>query len=104
MSEEEIDKQFREIADAFIDLANTRAEGIPAETVGMAMLYAVSRFNAYVVAAHAGSAQKYAEDQQPAKKYFLETYQKMLEENLEDYKKIFDTDLKYAHLMSKNKT
>ncbi|HEY5734869.1 MAG TPA: DUF3144 domain-containing protein [Gammaproteobacteria bacterium] len=99
MTEDETDKQFREIADAFIDLANSKKEQTHAENIGMAMLYAVSRFNAYVVAMHADNLEKYEADAPQAKAYFLQQYESMLEENIADYKKIYQPPLKYAHLM-----
>lgn len=102
LTDEEIDRQFRAVADAFIDLANEQAEKTHAENVGMAMLYAVSRFNAYVVTMHADNLEKYENDLPDAKKYFLEQYADMLDENLEDYKKSFEPALKYANLMKKN--
>ena len=102
MSEQDIDIQFRAIADSFIDLANQAAKNAHVENVGMAMLYAVSRFNAYVVASHADNLEKYESDVQPAMNFFMEKYQEMLQENFDDYKKVYDSVLKYPHLM-KNK-
>lgn len=103
MTEDETDRQFREIADAFIDLANKQAEQAPAENVGMAMLYAASRFNAYVVALHADDLEKYEKDVPEAENYFKQQYGNMLQENIEDYKKVYQPQLKYEHLMKKEK-
>lgn len=43
LSEEEIDQQFREVADKFIDLANGQAERVNRENVSLALLYAAAR-------------------------------------------------------------
>lgn len=102
MTEDETDQQFREFADGFIDLANKQAEQAPAENVGMALLYAASRFNAYVVALHADNLEQYEKDMPEAADYFKEQYANMLQENIEDYKKVYQPQLKYEHLMNKD--
>lgn len=89
MSDEETDRQFRRMADAFIDQANAFIDDAPKENVGMALLYAASRFNAFVVASHAPSIHKYDEDREKATQFFSSEYVRMLEENLDDYKRIY---------------
>ena len=102
MSEEdEFNQEFNKIADAFIDLANNQTEDAPAENVSMALLYAASRFNAYVVASNAGNLEQYESDMQSAGVFFQEKYQEMLQENLEDYKKIYEPPPKYPNLIIK---
>ena len=102
MTEDEIEQQFREFADSFIDLANKHAEQTHAENVGMSLLYAASRFNAYVVAMHADNLEQYEQDMPDAVKYFKEQYASMLEENIQDYKKVYQPKLKYEHLMKED--
>jgi hypothetical protein len=99
MSDEEFDQKFKKIADAFIDLANQQAKESNAENVGMAILYAASRFNAYVVASNAEDLEKYETDMKAATEFFQGKYQEMLQENLDDYKKVYQPSLKYSHLM-----
>jgi len=53
ISEEEVDALYRNMIDAFIDHANELAEQNSPENVGMALLFAASRFNAFVVSQHA---------------------------------------------------
>ena len=53
LSDEEVNLQFREIADAFIDLANDQSNRFNRENVSLALLYAAARFNAFIVAGHA---------------------------------------------------
>jgi hypothetical protein len=99
MSDEDFNVQFRAIADTFIEVANQHAEKVPVENVGMAMLYAASRFNAFVVSSKCEDLEKYEGDLPKAIDFFLDNYKTMLEENLEDYKRTYDPDFKYAHLM-----
>ena len=89
ISDEELDRRYREIVDAFIDQANELSGHNSIENVGMAMLYAASRFNAYVVSQHADSLEKFEKDMPKAKSYFGGQYMEMLNENLEDYKEVY---------------
>ncbi len=84
--------------DEFIDQANALAETQSAENVGLALLYAASRFNAYVVSRHADTLEDFERDVQRARKFFTGQYAEMLDENLEDYKQLYS---KYAHLTRK---
>ena len=98
ISEEEINAQFRKIADAFIDLANDKSNDFNRENVSLAMLYAAARFNAYIVTAHAANVEDFDRDRQAAFDFFIDEYRRMLEENLNQYREVFG-QLKYAHLM-----
>ena len=51
LSDEEVPLQFREITNAFIDLANDQSNRFNRENVSLALLYAAARFNAFIVAA-----------------------------------------------------
>ena len=87
--DEELDARFREIVDSFIDQANDLAGHNSIENVGMALLYAAARFNAYVVSQHADSEQDYLADLPRAREFFLKQYREMLEENLDDYQRVY---------------
>ncbi len=95
LDDEELDARYREIIDAFIDQANELAGHNSIENVGMAMLYAASRFNAFVVSEHASSEEAYSADVPKAREFFRSQYQQMLDENLADYQQVFQ---KYGHL------
>ena len=90
ISDDEVDVIYRQMIDSFIDRANELAEKNSPENVGMALLFAASRFNAFVVSQHAETRQDYETDMEKARQFFLSQYQEMLGENLEDYKKVFD--------------
>ena len=70
LSDEKVNLQFREIADAFIDLANDQSNHFNRENVSLALLYAAARFNAFIVAGHADDATAYDRDRNSAFDYF----------------------------------
>ena len=96
LSDEELDEIYRSMVDSFIDQANELAETNSAENVGMAILYAASRFNAHVVSQHSETPESYANELPRAREFFCNQYQTMLDENLEDYKSVYS---KYANFM-----
>ena len=98
LNDEELDEIYRRMVDMFIDRANEFAESESQENVGMALLYAASRFNAFVVSQHANTLEDYERDLPKARDFFREQYRQMLDENLEDYKQVYT---KYAHLTKK---
>ena len=98
ISDEELDEIYRRTVDLFIDQANELAESNSRENVGLALLYAASRFNAYVVSQHAATLEDYEKDMPRARQFFQGQYAQMLDENLEDYKQVYT---KYAHLLKK---
>ena len=89
IDQEEVDARYREMIDSFIDSANELAELNSPENVGMALLFAASRFNAFVVSQHAENIDDYEKDLKKAQDFFMSQYQEMLNENLEDYKSVY---------------
>lgn len=89
ISDEEIDVVYRQMIDSFIDRANELADQNGPENTGMALLFAASRFNAFVVSQHAQTEEAFEADLPRAREFFRGQYEKMLEENLEDYRKIY---------------
>lgn len=88
--DEATEREFRRVADTFIDRANEHLNTVPKENVGMSLLFAAARFNAFVVATHSKSAEKYEADRAKAVEFFTEQYLRMLEENLDDYRRIYE--------------
>lgn len=86
ISDDELDEIYRRMVDLFIDSANEMAETNSPENVGMALLYAASRYNAHVVSSHAQTLEDYERDIPKAREFFQAQYEQMLDENLEDYK------------------
>jgi len=89
IDQEEVDARYREMIDSFIDSSNELAELDSPENVGMALLFAASRFNAFVVSQHAENIDDYEKDLKKAQDFFMSQYQEMLNENLEDYKSVY---------------
>lgn len=102
MSNEDIDNEFRRMADTFIDLANKHADTINPENVSMALLFAASRYNAFIVASHSENEQQFEAERERAHEFFSTEYARMFNENFDDYKKVFDESAKYEHLVKKH--
>ena len=96
MSDDELDEHFRQLVDAFIDRANELVESSNPENVGLALLHAASRYNAFVVSTHAPTLADYNKDFFKAREYFLAQYESMLDENLNDYKKVYESGKKLS--------
>jgi hypothetical protein len=88
--QDEIDREFRMVVDRFIALANEQMDSVKREHVSLALLYAAARFNAFIVSTHAPSREKFKADRAAAFKFFTDEYHRMLEENLDDYERIYD--------------
>jgi hypothetical protein len=90
MSNTDKDKEFYEMADAFIALANKRSKNINQGKVSATFLYAAARFNIFLVASGADSANEFASKKENVFDYFMTEYKKMLEEHFADYKENFE--------------
>jgi hypothetical protein len=99
IDDDEIDAQYRQMVDSFIDRANELVEENSMENVGMALLFAASRFNAYVVSQHAETGEAFQADLPKAREFFKNQYREMLDENLEDYQQIYN---KYSKFVKKH--
>ena len=99
LSDEDVDVIYRQMIDSFIDRANELADlNNSPENVGMALLFAASRFNAFVVSQHAETIEDYEKDLEKAREFFLSQYRDMLSENLEDYKNTYSKYHKFTKL------
>jgi len=90
MSNTDKDKEFYEMADAFITLANKQSENAEPGKVSATFLYAAARFNTFIIASGSDSANEFATSKENLIAYFMAEYQKMLEEHFADYKENFD--------------
>jgi hypothetical protein len=90
MSNTDKDKEFYEMADAFIALANKQSKNINQGKVSATFLYAAARFNIFLVASGADSANEFASKKENVFDYFMTEYKKMLEEHFADYKENFE--------------
>jgi hypothetical protein len=88
-SEKKPDKSFWDRTDQFIQLANEFCDSSPTGQVSSSILYAAARFNAFIVASSANSAEEIDKNKEAAVKYFTGQYRKMFEENLDEYSNNF---------------
>lgn len=98
------DKEFYTLADKFIDIANNECEGKEPSFVGSAMLFATARFSAFVVASQAQDKDSYEAELERATEFFNGEFDRMLKQNMEDYKTAFtqQDEARYEHLMKKD--
>ncbi len=101
MSEVDKNKQFRQFADTFIDVANDHIEKSDSSFVSSSMLYGTSRFCAFVVASGCENAEQLDANRDEAIKFYVAEFERMLSENLGEYKNAFKEPPKYEHLIKK---
>ncbi len=91
MSDKDHDQEFWQLIDKFIQFANEQgqASGVPPHVAGAALLFAASRFNAFILARNSGTAEKFAATRPEALEYFRTQFDKMQAENFTDYEKNF---------------
>lgn len=90
MSETAKDKEFYEMADAHIAVANEHAKEIHSGKVSATILYSAARFNTFLVASNSESAAELSSRKEEACEYLMAEYQKMLDEHFADYAKNFE--------------
>ena len=83
MSEDENEELWK-VVESFINLANEHTARLSPGSVSSALLYAASRFNAFIVATN---AEDLSEEKESSIAYFLGQYEKMLRDNMDDYEK-----------------
>lgn len=91
------DDNFYERADEHIHLSNDQLSKEPARgKVSASMLYATSRFNAWISACGFDSGEQMLAEREATIQYFVEQYRLMLEENLDDYIENFSSYMNRA--------
>jgi hypothetical protein len=90
MSDIPRDKQFYELADAYIALANTRMGEVKPAKVSATLLFAASRFNAFVISASAENKAQMLLEKEAAIAYFMQEYEKNLRENIDEHLARYD--------------
>lgn len=82
----DVDSKFYDRADAHIHLANEQLAQVDSRgKVSASMMYATTRFNAWVSACGFSSRDQMVSEREETLRYFCEQYRLMLEENLDDY-------------------
>ena len=90
---QERDKEFYQRADEHIALANEHINTKQTKPVDTndSLLYAASRFNAWIIAASFDNSEDFKNDKANAINYFTDAYKTMLEEHFDDYAKNYNT-------------
>ena len=81
----EEDPTFYDRADGHIHLANEHCSKVSRGKVSASLMYGCARFQAWNAATWAADVEDMKAKRQETVKYFVEQYQAMLEENLDDY-------------------
>lgn len=84
-TDQQDDPTFYDRADGHIHLANERCSEIGRGKVSASLMYGSARFQAWNAACWAEDVDDMKAKRQETVKYFVEQYQAMLEENLDDY-------------------
>ncbi|CAA6798606.1 MAG: Unknown protein [uncultured Sulfurovum sp.] len=96
--EQPLDEKFYERADGFINLANVAVtnEEANAGQIANSLMFAASRFNAWVTAAGYQKGSDLAEDKEAILEFFTEQYKLMLAENIDAYATNFNEYMGYS--------
>ena len=89
MSQTDDERQYWDLVDDFISRANEHCDSIDPSMVSAAMLQAVSRFNAFIVASSSVDRKEYTEELEASLRYLTNQYRDQLSDNLEDYRENF---------------
>lgn len=84
------DKEFYELADEHITLCNTHMGKVQPAKVSAAMLFAASRFNAFVIMAASENKAEMLAQKEAAIAFFLNEYETNLRENIDEHLKRYD--------------
>jgi hypothetical protein len=84
------DEAFLKLTDTLVQLANASSDELGGVKAGAALLFAATRFNAFVVASRSRDLAEMQADRAMAIRHFAEQHEKMLIENLDDYEENFD--------------
>jgi len=104
MSNPDQDQLLRKLADTFITVANDHAETQDNNIVNTSFMYAASRFCAYVAASSARNLEDFQGKQKQGIEFFSAEFQRMLESNMVNYEKVFQSTetLRYEEFMKKD--
>ena len=92
-----MDQEFYKRADEHIHLSNQQIkDDVSFGEVSASTLFATARFNAWVSACGWNTKDELEKARQDTIEYFVSEYRKMLEENVDDYIKNFDSYMEPA--------
>lgn len=95
ISSQDNDQQFWDLAEQFIDMANQSLETADAGKIGAALLFAASRFNAFVVASASINRAEFITDMDDSMNYLSKQFRHMLGDNLRDFRDNYKVYIKH---------
>lgn len=79
-----------DLIEKIIDEANESTEkGLDPGSAHQAIMYAAARYGAFVVAASSESRDDFKQDEQDARKFYMDQFRRLLLENFDDYRDNF---------------
>ncbi|MCA1978238.1 MAG: DUF3144 domain-containing protein [Thiobacillus sp.] len=90
MSDIARDKVFYELADAHLRAANEHMARVKPVQASAALLFAASRFNAFVIQAASANKGEMLAQKEAAIAYFLNEYETYLRENIDEHLKRYE--------------
>lgn len=94
MSDTNDETLFWDLVDSFIEHANELTEKADTSMVSAAMLQALARYSAFLVASSSIDRKEYTEEMEPAAKYLTNQFRNALRDNLEDYRENYKVYMK----------
>lgn len=94
-SPQDNDQEFWNLAEHFIEQANAALEDSDPGKIAAAMLYAATRFNAFVVASASVDRKEYIADMDDTMDYLSKQFRHMLGDNLRDFKDNYKVYIKH---------
>ena len=85
MSNNTPDQEFWNRVNALINLANDQCDTADPSAVCASMMYASTRFNAFIVARSTGNPESMKQEKERALEYFTDQFRKMMSENFDDF-------------------
>ena len=85
MSNNTPDPAFWQRVDAIVNVANNQINPAHPNDVGASAMYAVARFNAFILAKTTGSPENMKTEKERALDYFTGQFRLMLDANLDDF-------------------
>ena len=90
MTDITLDKEFFDIADTFIHLANEHYKKVGSEKASSALTFAAARFNAFSVASNSADLDEMKTVRREAKNNFMTFFEETLDSNLSEYENNYE--------------
>jgi len=85
MSDDKLERDFFELADKLLAIANDKGQEVDPGVVSEALMYAAARFGTFVMAVNSESQEDFVEDRSQSFKFLSGRFRDMLDDNFDDY-------------------